>query len=51
MPEEKITGTVEKITYSNPANSYTVAVVRSGKEMITVVGMMPFFLSNGTGIA
>jgi len=39
---ESITGTVEKITYRNDANAYTVAVVNVEKELLTVVGTMPF---------
>lgn len=38
----KISGTVEKITYCNSANSYTVATVKVNDEKITVVGMLPF---------
>jgi len=39
---ESITGTVEKITYRNDANAYTVAVVNVEKELLTVVGTMQF---------
>ncbi len=39
---ETLTGTVEKITYRNQNNYYTVAVVRAGKEAVTVVGTLPF---------
>lgn len=42
----EISGTVEKITYCNSANSYTVAVVKVKDENLTVVGMLPF-LSEG----
>lgn len=38
----ELSGTVEKITYCNSANSYTVATVKTQKELITVVGMLPF---------
>ena len=39
---ESITGTVQRITYKNENNGYTVAEVRVDKENITVVGMLPF---------
>lgn len=39
---KELTGTVEKITYRNESNSYTVAEVKSGREEITVVGTLPF---------
>ena len=39
---ENITGTVQRITYKNDSNGYTVADVRVGKENITVVGTLPF---------
>ncbi len=42
----ELTGTVEKITYRNDANSYTVAEVRTNGDDITVVGALPF-LSEG----
>lgn len=42
----ELTGTVEKITYRNDTNCYTVAEVRSGKETVTVVGTLPY-LSEG----
>ena len=37
-----ISGTVQHITYKNEANGYTVAEVKSDKEIITVVGLLPF---------
>ncbi len=37
-----ITGTVQRITYKNDSNGYTVAEVRVDKEDITVVGLLPF---------
>ena len=43
---EIIEGTVDKITYKNDQNGYTVATVRNGADRITVVGVMPF-LSEG----
>jgi len=39
---QSITGTVEKITYKNDTNGYTVAEVKSEKEFVTVVGILPF---------
>ncbi len=39
---ETIVGTVQRITYKNDTNGYTVAEVRVDKENITVVGMLPF---------
>ena len=38
----EIRGIVERITYRNEQNGYTVAVIRSGREQITVVGILPF---------
>lgn len=38
----EIKGTVERITYRNESNSYTVAEVRIDSKSITVVGIMPF---------
>ena len=37
-----VKGTVDRITYQNHQNGYTVAVVRAGRERLTVVGTMPF---------
>ncbi len=37
-----ISGTVQRITYRNEGNSYTVADVKTNKETITVVGILPF---------
>ncbi len=47
--KEELCGLVEKITYSNEINGYTVAVVRSGKERFTVTGTFPF-LSEGESV-
>lgn len=38
----EIRGIVERITYRNKQNGYTVATVKSGREQITVVGILPF---------
>ena len=38
----EISGTVERITYKNQNNGYTVAEVKLPGESITVVGMLPF---------
>ena len=40
--KEKIEGIVEKITFTNEQNGYTVASVRAGNSRITVVGILPF---------
>jgi len=45
-----IVGTVEKITYCNSANFYTVATVKTDKEILTVVGMLPFLNEGDTGV-
>lgn len=45
----ELIGSVEKITYANKENGYTVCVVKSGKEHITVVGTLPF-LSIGDNV-
>ncbi len=44
MPEDltSISGTVQRITYKNEVNAYTVAEVKTDKETITVVGILPF---------
>jgi len=42
IPQEILKGTVESITYQNELNCYTVCTVKSGKELITVVGTLPF---------
>ena len=39
---EKLKGIIRKITYQNSQNGYTVAVLNSMNEEITVVGNMPF---------
>lgn len=43
MEEEVVEGVVEKITFQNPGNDYTVARVRdeAGGELVTVVGSLP----------
>lgn len=38
----EITGIIEKITYKNEQNGYTVCTLKSGSEHITVVGILPF---------
>ncbi len=40
--KKEICGTVEKITYKNQQNGYTVCTLKAGKEHITVVGVLPF---------
>ena len=39
---KEIKGTVERITYRNESNGYTVAEVRAEGKSITVVGLLPF---------
>lgn len=46
----EISGTVEKITYCNTANSYTVAVVKTNADDITVVGILPFLSEGDTAV-
>ena len=41
-------GTVEKITFRNDSNAYTVAIVKTDKELLTVVGIMPFLNEGDT---
>lgn len=38
----QIEGIIEKITYKNEQNGYTVCTLKAGREHITVVGIMPF---------
>ena len=40
--KKEISGIIEKITFKNQQNGYTVCTVRVGKEHITVVGILPF---------
>ena len=47
---QSISGLVEKITYKNDQNGYTVATVRSGREHITVVGILPFLGEGETAV-
>ena len=46
----EIQGTVEKITYCNPTNSYTVASVKLKDGEITVVGILPFLNDGDTAL-
>lgn len=39
---QAVEGTVNRITYRNEINGYTVAEIKSGKESFTAVGIMPF---------
>ncbi len=41
MKSKEFKGTVEKITYRNRENGYTVFKVKANKEVITCVGMLP----------
>ena len=45
---EKIIGTVEKITFRNETNCYTVAVINCEDENITAVGILPFLNEGDT---
>ncbi|MBE6761943.1 MAG: ATP-dependent RecD-like DNA helicase [Ruminococcaceae bacterium] len=38
----KLSGSVEHITYTNNSNGYTVALLKVEDDLITIVGMMPF---------
>lgn len=40
--KKEISGIIEKITYKNELNGYTVCTLKSGREHITVVGLFPF---------
>jgi len=40
--KREISGIIEKITFKNQQNGYTVCTVRVGREHITVVGTLPF---------
>ncbi len=39
---EAISGIIEKITFRNEANAYTVAILKNKTEDVTVVGILPF---------
>ena len=43
-----VEGTIEDIIYSNEANGYTVCEIRSGNDMLTAVGYMPFINAGET---
>lgn len=42
MSSQSVIGTVEKITYKNESNQYTVAEVKVDGKYLTVVGILPF---------
>lgn len=46
---DTINGTIEHITFTNPSNGYTVAVLKNDDGAFTVVGNMPF-LNEGDGV-
>ena len=46
--KESVIGTVQKITYKNQANCYTVAEIKFKNEILTVVGIMPFLNEGDT---
>ena len=39
---DKLSGSVEHITYTNNTNGYTVANLKTEDDLVTVVGVMPF---------
>lgn len=39
---EKLNGSVEYITFTNNSNGYTVALLKTNDDLITIVGIMPF---------
>ncbi len=43
-----VEGTIEDIIYTNEANGYTVCEIRSGKNILTAVGYMPFINAGET---
>ena len=45
---EKIIGTVEKITFRNESNCYTVAVLNCDNEEVIAVGILPFLNEGDT---
>ena len=46
--QEKLCGTVVKITYRNEGNGYTVLILDTDGEELTVVGLMPFVAEGDT---
>lgn len=49
-PTGELSGTVEKITYRNDGNGYTVAEIKTGKETVTVVGILPFLTEGDSAV-
>ncbi|MBE6728205.1 MAG: ATP-dependent RecD-like DNA helicase [Ruminococcaceae bacterium] len=47
---EVVKGTVERITYRNDQNGYTVANLSTGGEKIVIVGMLPFLNEGESGV-
>ncbi len=47
---ETIKGIIERITYRNEQNGYTVASLRNGTERTVIVGMLPFLNEGESGI-
>ncbi len=47
---KEINGTVERITYRNDSNSYTVAEVLTGGKSLTVVGILPFLTEGDSAV-
>ena len=47
---KEIKGTVERITYRNEGNSYTVAEVKAEGKSQTVVGILPFLIEGDEAV-
>lgn len=40
--QQELSGIIEKITYKNEQNGYVVCTLKSGRDHVTVVGILPF---------
>ena len=47
---ETLKGTVDRITYRNEQNGYTVANLKNGKEKTVIVGVLPFLNEGEAGV-
>ena len=45
---EELIGEVQDIIYQNETNGYTIAVLETDKEEITIVGYLPFVTNGDT---
>jgi exodeoxyribonuclease V alpha subunit len=45
---DKVTGVVKSIIYTNEKNGYTVCEVKTGKQVLTLVGLMPMLIPGET---